>query len=207
MPYKLITPPALEPITVEDVKLNSRIESDADDKLIAALISSARKYAENYCNRSFLTQTWKLIADSFPGLDTAGALLIQRPYSLPANALLIERGPVQAVSSIAYTDMGSNPQTFDPSQWVLENTGSIARITPIFGQIWPITLPQIGTVTVTFTAGYGDDPDDLEAPIVQALKLLAGHYYDNRAATTAANLREIPIGVQALLDPYQLQIA
>jgi hypothetical protein len=31
-----------------------------------------------------------------------------------------------------------------------------ARITPKFGQIWPINLPQIGSVWVTFDAGYGD---------------------------------------------------
>lgn len=206
MPYQLLTPPAAEPVDVDDVKLNSRIEGDDDDALIAELITSARMHVENYTVRSLINQTWKLVLDAFPGCSSTGQMLIQRPFSLPDNALLLEKTPVQSISSIGYTDMGSNPQTFDPTQYKVDSSGDICRITPIFGQIWPITLPQIGSVNVTFVAGYGPDGTSVPSPILRAIKMLAGHFYNNREATSAANLKEIPIGICAMLDPYQLQL-
>ncbi len=35
-----------------------------------------------------------------------------------------------------------------------------------------------------------------------AMMLLVGHYYLNREATTEASLRQIPLGVKALIGPY-----
>lgn len=41
-------------------------------------------------------------------------------------------------------------------------------------------------------------------PIKLAIKLLIGHFYANREATTEDNLKVIPLGVQYLLDPFRM---
>ena len=40
---KVTTQPATEPITVAEVKLYLRVDTDADDALISAMITAARK--------------------------------------------------------------------------------------------------------------------------------------------------------------------
>ncbi|MCL1126713.1 head-tail connector protein [Shewanella surugensis] len=37
-----------------------------------------------------------------------------------------------------------------------------------------------------------------------AIKLLIGHFYINREATTSERVNKIPLGIQYLLDPYRL---
>jgi uncharacterized phiE125 gp8 family phage protein len=208
MPYLQTTPPAIEPVLVEDIHLSSRIDdaNDADDALIAALITTARQVLENECNRSFITQSWEYECDSFPGLQSVGALLIQRPYSLPDNALLLEKGPVQAVSAINYLDYSSTWNVWPSTNYVVDNIAKLCRITPIFGQIWPVTLPQISAINIEFTAGYGSTAAAVPAPLIQAIKMLTGFYYDNRNAAGSAKLAELPFGVKALIDPYILKI-
>jgi len=56
--------------------------------------------------------------------------------------------------SIQYTAMDGTTQTMPSSDYAADLACEPARITPVFGKIWPITLPQIGAVQVTFDAGY-----------------------------------------------------
>lgn len=78
--------PASEPLDLTDVKLHLRVEHNADDALITALIQAAREQAESYTGRALITQTWVLT-------DTA-----------PADPLLLPRWPVLSIVSV--TDDG-----------------------------------------------------------------------------------------------------
>ena len=54
-------------MSLTEAKLHLRVEVTDDDALITALISAARQYAETLTQRQFVTATWKLVLDSFPG--------------------------------------------------------------------------------------------------------------------------------------------
>lgn len=41
------------PVTVDEIKAHLRIENDAEDGYLAALLSAARATAEDFCRRSF----------------------------------------------------------------------------------------------------------------------------------------------------------
>lgn len=208
MPLKQTLAPAIEPVTVDQLRANSRLDTAAgdDEPLLKALITAARRHCENYCSRSFIEQEWLLTLDAFPGNETVGSQMVRSPYQLPDNAILLERGPVISVDSISYLDMGSTQQLVPTSLYTAELSGDIGRVTPVFGQIWPITLPQIGAVTVAFTAGFGPTAADVEAPIIQAILMLCEHLYSNRGLMSALTLGEMPWGVAALLDNYQVQL-
>lgn len=62
-------------------------------------------------------------------------------------------------------------------------------------------LKLANVVEITFVCGYGDVADVPES-IISAVKLLHSHLYENREATTAMNLNEVPLAVDSLLSKH-----
>lgn len=153
MPLQLITPPTAEPLSLTEAKSHLRVDIADDDLLIAALASAARDYAEGETHKQMVSARWMQVLDSFPGPSLMG-IPFGRAYTLPGHAIYLERAPVIQVASIQYLDMQGSLQTMDPATYTVDYSSEPVRITPIFGQIWPIPLPQIGAVRVTFDAGY-----------------------------------------------------
>ena len=79
--------PETEPLSLEDVKLFLKVDTDADDSFINSLIISARTYAEGYLNRRLITQTLDEILDYWPLF----------PH-------LLRQGPFRSLESIRYYD-------------------------------------------------------------------------------------------------------
>ena len=69
MALKLSAAPALEPLSLKEVKLHLRVDSDEEDTLIQSLIAAARMDCEKFQNRAYITQTWELWMDSWPDKD------------------------------------------------------------------------------------------------------------------------------------------
>jgi uncharacterized phiE125 gp8 family phage protein len=205
MAYQVVTAPSIEPLTLAEAKLHLRVDFTDDDALITMLIAAARQYAEQRTARSFITTVWKYVADSFPGVGVMGVPW-GREYSHPGNAILLEKGQVQSIDSIQYLDMSGTLQTVATSLYTSDLTGSLARIAPKFGQIWPITLPQLGAVTVNFTAGYGATAASVPEGLKAWLKLRIGALYENREEVVAG--RSITVSpmpfVDGLLDGYNI---
>lgn len=207
MPLVQTTAPSIEPVTLADAKVHLRVIDTAEDSLITLLIGAARRYAEMYCGRSFISQAWRLTLDAFPGPSLMG-VPYGRTYTIPGHAVQLERGPVLAVTAITYQDMGGIWQTMPSADYVADVSGPIARITPVFGKIWPVTLPQIASVRVDFTAGYGPAASDVPEGIRHWLLVRIGTLYENReevAALSRGSITPLPF-VDQLLDPYRVHL-
>ena len=204
MPIQLVTPPTEEPVSLLEAKLHLRVDFDEDDMLIASLITAARQAAETLTGRQFTTARWRQVLDCFPGPSLMGVPAGQT-FTLPGHAILLAKAPVQSVVSINYLDMGSVNQTMPALTYTVDVACEPARITPVFGQIWPICLPQIGAVSVTFDAGYGTAsqvPDGIKSWI----KLRVGSLYAHReevAALSRGRIESLPF-IDGLLDPYKV---
>jgi len=204
MPMQLITPPAGEPVSLQEAKAHLRVDFDDDDGLIQALIAAARQAAETITNRQLMSARWKLVMDSFPGPSLMGVPAGQS-FSLPGHAILIHKSPVLNVVSINYLDMAGVLQSMPASNYTVDAACEPARITPVFGQIWPIALPQIGAVSVTFDAGYGTAASVPEG-IKSWIKLRVGSLYAHReevAALSRGRIEPLPF-VDGLLDPFKV---
>jgi uncharacterized phiE125 gp8 family phage protein len=204
MPLQLAAPSSEEPVTLWEAKLHLRVDFDEDDTLIASLITAARQAAETLTGRQFVTARWKMVLDSFPGPSLMGVPAGQS-FSLPGHAVLLPKCPVQSVIAINYLDMGGALQTMPASSYTVDAACEPARITPVFGQIWPPTLPQIGSVGVIFDAGYGA-ASDVPAGIKSWIKLRVGSLYSHReemATLSRGRIDPLPF-VDGLLDGYRV---
>jgi uncharacterized phiE125 gp8 family phage protein len=197
--------PKVEPISLADAKNFLRVDADftADDQLISALITAARQNAETITQRSLITQSWLLTLDSFPGPSLMG-VPYGVTYSIPGHAITLERGTVQSVQSIQYVSAGQT-YTMDPANYVADLSGCPGRITPVFGQIWPvISTPQIGNVKVAYTAGYGDTAASVPAGITQWMRIWISTVYNNRelvAVLPRGKVELLPY-VDEMLSPF-----
>lgn len=138
----LVTAPAAEPVSLADLKLHLRVDTTAEDDLIAGLGVTARQYAETFTQRAIPIQTWDYKLDRFPCLSE---------FYLP-NA------PCISVTSITYVDTNGDSQPLATSVYDTDlPVGPYARAGRIFlkyGQSWPQTRCIPNAVTVRFVAGY-----------------------------------------------------
>jgi hypothetical protein len=213
MNLTLVTPPASEPVSLTDAKLQCRVTISDDDTLITRLIVAARRYCETFLRRQLVTATWQMTLDTFPSRTFPAGMFQTGTFptgsypigtfpggTFPLGALYswaisLPLPPVQSVNSITYIDEGGNPQTLDPSQYIVDTTGEPARVTPAWGYVWPITQWRIGSVKIQFTAGYQTVPETIQAAIL----LLVEHLYAHRSAVSDKAHSEIPLGVESLL--------
>jgi len=179
--FVVSTAPSVEPITLEEAKIQCRIESTYDDDEITGIIIAARNQAELYLNRAIITQTIDAYYDSFPSC-----------FEMP---------PLQTVSSITYLDSDGNSQTLESSQYTVDSKSIPARITRAYGVTWPSTYSQTNAVTIQFVAGYGLAVSVPEC-IKQWIKLQVSHYFDNRnPVVIGSSVAEVPRDyVNGLLD-------
>ena len=73
MALQLISPSAEEPVSLAEAKLHLRVGFPDDDALIMAIIVAARRYAEMFTRRQFVTVRWRLVLDWVPRVSLAGA--------------------------------------------------------------------------------------------------------------------------------------
>ena len=206
--YQVVSPPALEPLTVAAAKSHLRVDTTADDGLIGELIRACRFHLERQYDIAMVTQTLQLNLDYFPywwlwrgNSSNYVSWYMDRSYYTQLRL----RGPVQSVVSVKYTDSAGNLQTLSPSLYVLDQYSQPARLVPALNTQWPATaIGGINSVQVQFVTGYGPSDTDVPENIQGALKLLLGHFYENREeVVTDARVAAIqmPIGVDALMRP------
>jgi uncharacterized phiE125 gp8 family phage protein len=174
--------PAIEPVSVPEARAHCSYDDTDQDDLIASLITTAREMVETDTQRALITQTWTLKLDGFPCDYIEGRLC-----------------PLGSVTGIAYTDSAGDAQTLATSVYLVSNSEPW-RITLKYGQSWPTTLAQADVVTVTFTAGYGGAADVPERA-KQAIKLLVGHWFQNREAVIVGTItKDIELAYDSLIQ-------
>jgi len=184
----LLTPPALEPVTLADARHFLRIDHDDDDDVIAALIAAARVHVEAKTRRALITQTWRLTRDVWPA---AGLLPI-----LPV--------PLREVAAIGvYRDDGML-QMLDVDRFHID-AGAAPAILAFDRSALPHPGRPSGGIEIDVEAGYGDEPDAVPAPLRQAIRLLVAHWYENRRLVAASGeIASMPASVASLIAPFRV---
>jgi uncharacterized phiE125 gp8 family phage protein len=159
MPIVLITPPAVEPVTLADLKSQlglspvqdtDHVQSVLISTRLRRLIAVARAECENITRRVFVTQTWKLLLDSWPYRDNRYSEHWYRSIVLP-------KPPFQSVSTFTYTDTQGIAQDMFVYGFQVDpgSETQSARLTSPFAQPWPPIRMIPNNVKVQFRCGYG----------------------------------------------------
>lgn len=183
----LITAPSVEPLTTAEAKLHLRVDESADDGLIDGLILAAREQAEAFTKRALITQTWELIFDNF------------------SNCIELPKADLQSVTSIKYIDTDGVEQTLATSVYTVDTDSEPGRVYLAYNQTWPTVRAIPHAVTIQFVAGYGAASTAIPGSILSAMKLMIGHWYENREDSIVGTIAApIPFGSRALLGPYTI---
>ena len=171
MDIVLITPPPIEPVTLDEAKRQCGFgpieDSDraasqilADD--LRGYIKDAREHIENWTRRALITQTWAAKCDSFPGRDYR---YLPQGYA----AFKIPKPPVQSIYSFQYIDVSGTLQTLlqdttygvsitEPQygyQFIRGSETQGGQLIVSYPRIWPPTRMVPANVLIKFRCGYG----------------------------------------------------
>jgi hypothetical protein len=183
-----------------------RVEITTDDTLIGNYIMAARQWAEAYTGRAFVTQTWRLWCDEWPGRDepwwdgmrdgSVNALHVSRFIELP-------KSPLQSVSLVQTHDDSDVATTWAATNYFVDAGSEPGRIVLRNGAIWPVPTRAANGIKIDFVAGYGAASAVPEA-IKTAIRQIVSHWYENRGESGPEQSHDVPFVIRALLDPYRL---
>ena len=107
-----------EPVTLEEAKLYCRVDHDAEDALIAALIVAARQHAERKTGRVLRASTWEM---------TVGGVL------LPYHKLMVRNAPCSALTALTV-----GGAAVDSSLYEIVPSGNGANEAPLLAHLTPL---------------------------------------------------------------------
>ena len=187
MTLRIVTAPAIEPVTVAEVKLDARIDVADLDATLTLLITGARRVAEDRTGRSLITQTWELVLDAFP---SAG--------------IEVGKLPIQSITSVKYYDSDGVLQTLSSANYVLDTDTLPGWILPAYGVSWPATHAVSNAVIIRFVTGYGAAASDVPAEIKLWIRAQVVASIDRQDGLMDG--KAVPLQfLDGLLDAYRLR--
>ncbi|HUX80096.1 MAG TPA: head-tail connector protein [Alphaproteobacteria bacterium] len=152
----LKTPPAQEPLTLEEVKAYLRLPSDQEDDYLRSLIVSARAYVENATGRALIEQKW--------------LMQLRPPY--PCNTPLIKAWGKNLEIKLPY-----------PPLWSVESVKSQGKPADYRTEDNKVLLPPFlwdKEISITYWAGYGKTAGSLPPDLKMAVLMAVRCFYDQQ---------------------------
>ena len=181
MTLALVTPPALEPLSLAQVKDHLRVTHDAEDALLADLLRAARLHVEFAARSRLLTQVWRVYADH-----------------VPPEGLALPVGPVQAVEVVTVFDADGTPTVLAASAYSLARGAEPACLV--------IDVPPAAAangVEIDLRCGFGDLGVDVPDTLKRAILLLCAHWYEFRGVVHPSQQPvSMPPGFDTLVAPF-----
>jgi len=182
---RIITAPAIEPVTVAEVKLHARIDYSVQDSILSGWITSARQRAEEYQNRAYIMQELEIGFDCFPDvpIPIPRAPLVQvkfiKSYDYQNNESILYYDGDNAITGI--NDGIADADTND--NYLIDIGSEPGRVTLAYLVSWPdTTLRPIDALKIRYYAGYGTTATSVPGSVKEAIMLYCTWRDDNRAA-------------------------
>jgi uncharacterized phiE125 gp8 family phage protein len=175
------TAPAAEPVTLAEAKAHCRVDTSADDTLIAGYITTAREWVEDYIDRALVTQQLVMRLDAFPA-----EIELPRPP-------MVASGTATAVTITYVTGDTGGTATLSSSTYRVDRNATPGVVRNLYGGSWPSHLLDQNSVTVSWWAGYGDAAS-VPQRVKSAILMCVHELYEKRGDGA------MPIAAMRLLD-------
>ncbi|GLO78495.1 head-tail connector protein [Sulfitobacter pontiacus] len=183
--------PAELPVSLEEAKQYCRVDHDDENSLIESLIAAAVGYLDGpsgILGRAIVEQEWLLELDAWP------------------NRLAL---PIEPVTNVAvnYINTSGTETTVPENQLVITDAPSARTV---LEWVDGFQAPELNNarypVKIMITAGFGAAAD-VDEGLKVAIKMLVGHWYDNRETVVMGmSVIELPMAVSALLARYRVML-
>ena len=178
----LITGPAVEPVTVAEMRAFLRLDDVAEDELVNGLITTARECVEAASRRMLIAQTWRLHGDRWP----------------PDGVVNLSLSPLIAVEAVRVFDAGGVATVVAPTLYRVDAASDPARIAVDQAAPAPGRLPGI---EIDVRVGYGAVAEAVPAPLRHALRMIVARWFENRG--DGPDLAPLPNDLLALIAPFR----
>ena len=185
--YTTIAAAVNNAVSVDDCKLDLRIEHAIDDALILSYINAASKYASEVVGRRLISETIKYSIKDF-------CSVLELPFT-----------PVSEITEIQYFDADDVSQTLSITDFYLYNFDNKTELVFKTDVVIPSVFDRRDAVNISFITGFGANSIDIPATITRAIRLLVAHWYENRSSTIVGfAVNEIPMGVESMLSSERI---
>ena len=159
-----------------------RLDSDAEDALVAGLIAAARVGIEGATRLALIAQTWRLHLDRWPR----------------DGIVVLPLAPVPSVETVRLMPRSGPAISLGPDLYRLDLSGDPARLLLDLSA----AQPQPGDhLDVDLTAGFGGVPESVPAPLRLAIRCLVARWFENRGDVASPDGPLDP-DIGALLAPF-----
>lgn len=163
----IVTPPDGHPVSIAAAKLQLQIEDEYTDldAHIGSLCAAAHRKLESELGYPILRQTRQTQLHRFCGADP----------------VWLGMGHDLQVDAVSYVNTAGVTQPLASTAYLIDAVSQPRALWPAYQTNWPDVRPGPGAVKINWTAGWAkasDVPEDL----IHAMKLLIGHWDQNREA-------------------------
>lgn len=185
MPAILLAGPAVEPLTLAEARTYLRVDHEAEDTLIAALITAARATVEALTRRVLIDQGWRIVRDAWPasGLITA-----------PVN-------PLRAITAARVIDVAGTEAALPLDVFTVDGARLPGLIRVVRGAV-PAPGRALAGIALDVTAGHGPDADHVPSPLIEAVRVVLAHFYEHRDVPGPG--AAFPARLDTLVAPFRV---
>jgi uncharacterized phiE125 gp8 family phage protein len=179
-----VSGPAVEPITLAEIKAYLRVDEDdpAQDDLISGLIKAARLTIEAASRRILIEQSWRVVLDRWPR----------------DGVVLLPLTPLIAVDAIRIADAAGATTELPDNAFEADALSDPPRI--LVADAPEPGKPRNG-ISVELRAGFGTTAEAVPATLKLAIRILVAHWFENRGDVTGEQI--LPPEALALVAPFQ----
>ncbi len=186
MSATLLAAPAAEPLSLAEAKAYLRVEHEADDAVIGALVTAARMQVEALTRCALMSQTWRFVRDVWPA----------------DGRLRLNMGPLQSIVALRTYDESGAAHVYDAASFVLDKAALVIAAPPF---ALPLPGRSHAGIELDLRLGFGDGAGNVPEPLRYALRMLVAHWYENRGLVAiGASVAMIPSTVNALIASYRV---
>ncbi|HRI77403.1 MAG TPA: head-tail connector protein [Alphaproteobacteria bacterium] len=206
-PFRIVvkTAPSGFPVSLEEAKLQLRVDAETEDDLIEWLIAAATDAAEKFTGRVFLTRTFQMYLDRWPSQAAQrewwDGVREGADVGDPVRAIELPYPPLASVVAVTVYDDNDGAAVWPASNYHIDNKATPGRLALRMGGTIPLPTKTINGIEIEYTAGYGA-AGNVPVLIKQAILRLVAYLYENRGDDGDTAITNTGAGV--LLGQYRI---